>query len=293
MQTNLKISLNAIRIFIITAKHKSISAAAKELNVTPGAISHQVKNLEETLGISLFIRRNNAIELTAWGSSFYDQLTPGLQIIDRSIDALYRDVNEIRLKVSMSFAVRWLIPALQQFKKRFKNAKVHVETFAQSETSFNHDADFMITYARISDQEHPGIVILKDYSRIVVSPKLLLESQYKTIDDITKIPALTCTAGNWDWLYWQHKIGIKNGHINFVHHFDTDDAAIHGAVAGLGMVLATPLATRNEILTGTLVELPKAPSFLAGYYYLIPGRRQTTVTHQFQDWLITSLKKQP
>jgi LysR family glycine cleavage system transcriptional activator len=289
MQDYSQISLNAVRVFAVTARHLSISAAASELNVTPGAVSHQIKKLEAGLETSLFVRSNNSIELTHLGECFYTEVNAGLHIIDRSIEELSRDVNQISLKVSVSFAVRWLIPALEDFKKKFQLARVQVTTFNQSDMSPVHDADLAICYKRVNNLAEHGNIVLQDFSRPVISPVLLTKYDYRSRADISNIPALTCTPDNWDWLFWEREMGVDSGCIEYTHAFDTDDTAIHAAVAGLGMVLATPLATQVELDTGTLVELPYFEPLLTGYYCLVAGRRKTRIIEQFQDWLIASL----
>ena len=289
MQGKSHISFNAIRVFAVVAATRSISRAAAQLNVTPSAVSHQVKNLELDLGVSLFERKNNSISLTDIGARFYDESIAGIQIIERAIEELDRDVNEISLAASVSFAVRWLIPALEDFKRQFPQAKVRVETWHQSGLSQNHGADIGIAYRRVTDESGYESLILRDLSRPVISPGLLEASGYKTKSDISKIPAITCTTYNWDWLYWEQEMGIEQGTIDYIHHFDLDDAAIHAAVAGLGMVLATPISIREELDLGTLVELPLFNPLLTGYYCLLPGRRETRLTGHFKQWLGESL----
>ncbi len=292
MQIASHVSLNAVRVFVATASNGSISGAANELNVTASAVSHQIKNLEKSLGVSLFVRSNNAIELTPWGSRFYEEATFGIQVVERAIEELNRDVNELSLKVSISFAVRWLIPRLEDFKQKFPLAKVRVDTFHESNLLPNHDADLLITYKRITNQSRVGMPVLRDFSRPVISPELLSKCDYNGKEDISHIPALTCTVDNWDWLYWEQKMGIRNGKITYAHNFDSDDAAIRASVAGLGMVLATPLATRVELDSGALVELPYFDPLLTGHYCIVSGRRKSRLIEQFQDWLIATLQDQ-
>lgn len=292
MQTASRISLNAVRVFVTAASNGSISGAADELNVTASAVSHQIKNLEKSLGASLFVRSNNAIELTIWGSHFYEEAALGIQVIERSIEELNRDVNELSLKVSISLAVRWLIPALEDFKQKFPLAKVRVDTFLQSKVLPDHDADLLVIYKRITDRTKVGIPVLRDLSRPVISPRLLAKCNYNGKKDISNIPALTCTFDNWDWLYWEQEMGIGYEKITYVHNFDSDDAAIRASVAGLGMVLATPLTTRIELDSGALVELPYFDPLLTGHYCIVPGRRKTKLLEQFQDWLIATLQNQ-
>jgi len=229
MQRKSHISLNSVRTFSVVARTCSISGAALELNVTPSAVSHQIKNLEEVLGVGLFLRGNNSIELTDLGSQLFDEIIVGIQIIDRSIEGLHKDTNEISLKVASSFAVRWLIPALENFRKRYPLVKIRMETFTHSEIIENTDADLVIAYKRVSNGNKIGTPILRDFSRPVVSPKLLSTVSYKKKVDFTNVPALACTADNWDWQYWAQKMDINYEDIKFTHTFDSDDAAIRAA----------------------------------------------------------------
>ena len=290
MQNSNRISLNAVRIFNAVASTGSISQAAEVLNVTPGAVSHQIKNLEDALGVSLFVRLNNSINLNAVGSNFYDDTKAGVQIIEQAIDDLDRDANEISLLVALSFAVRWLIPALEDFKQQFPSTKVKVETFNHQVFTDNMDADMGIVYKRVMSEVDHESILLRDFCRPVISPNLLSELGFKSKQDISTIPAISCTNDNWDWHYWEEKTDFKHGTINFAHKFDSDDAAIHAAVAGLGMVLATPLSIRKELKIGNLVELPLFDPVLTGYYCVVPGRRKTAMIEQFKTWLSQSLK---
>ena len=128
MQRHTKISLNAIRVFMIVARHQSIARAANELGVTPSAVSHQIKNLEMMLATPLFVLGNNAIALTSTGRHFLDEVLPGLRVIEQAVDNLVRDANEITVRVSATLAVRWLIPALDGFKEQCPEARIRIET---------------------------------------------------------------------------------------------------------------------------------------------------------------------
>ena len=289
MQTKHAVSLNAVRVFTQVAATGSISAAADKLNVTPSAVSHQIKKLEQVLGVSLFTRKNNSITLTSVGSGFYDEVITGIGKIERAIDNLNRDANEISLLVALSFAVRWLIPALEDFRQEFPLAKVKVETFNRPEITLNSDFDLAIFYRRITDNVETESILLRDFSRPVISPILLQDSGYQQRKDVSKIPAITCTDDNWDWIYWEKQMMIKNGCINYVHKFDSDDAAIRAAVAGLGMVLATPLSIREELSAGTLVELQPFEPLLTGYYCAAGGHRKTKLLERFHTWMLCSL----
>lgn len=289
MQSHRNISLNAIRVFATVAENQSISRAADVLRVTPSAVSHQVKNLEADLGAALFERKSNAISLTATGQAFLDDVLPGLRILAQATDALTGDANELTIRVSSTLAVRWLIPALERFRDRHPNAHVRFETSRTEQVQVGPSVDLAITYCTIGDTPGKGERILTDFSRPVLAPSLLASVGFKTPTDALKIPAITCTTGNWDWRLWTKHFGLAFEDMSFAGHFDIDDAALHGATAGLGMVLAPEFMTRAEIAAGTLVELPGFEPIEMGTYHLLHGPRTGGVVRDFRRWLMSEL----
>jgi DNA-binding transcriptional LysR family regulator len=91
MQERHRVSLNAVRVFVIVARTGSLTAAGAALGVTSGAVSHQLKKLEDELGVSFFRRGNSTVSLTDVGQRFYQEVAPAIGLIERSADALYRD----------------------------------------------------------------------------------------------------------------------------------------------------------------------------------------------------------
>lgn len=285
MQPRSRVSLNAVRVFTVAAQSRSIALAAEELSVTPGAVSHQIKRLETELGVRLFHRRNNSIELTEEGRRLNEDCAAAIAIIDRTVGRLRRDANEIVIRVSMSLGVRWLIPALESFNKLYPAARVRIETANVSKATLGDSADIAIYYQRAGTEGGAGEVLATDLSRPVLSPMLLRASGFLSSGRLRDIPALKCAAGNWDWKLWAGRLGLPADEIAIAHEFDTDDAAIRAAAAGLGMVLSTTLLTTGEIRAGTLVALPGfAPAELGCYRLLMhpqPGR----MARNFRDWL--------
>ncbi len=290
MQKFAQISLNAIRIFATVARNNSISLAADELGVTPSAVSHQIKNLETSLGVTLFSRGNNSIILTDAGRSFLEDANPGLNILNQAAEKLLRDTNEIVVRVSVTLAVRWLIPALEKFKKQYPEAKIRVETSPLSDITLDRSADVAITYRRYAQYDCEGEKLLADICRPVLSPNLLCSTGYKVPDDIGRVPALQCTPDNWDWELWANQTSVPENRINITDQFDIDDAALHAAVAGLGMVLSPALMSRTEINTGALVVLPGFKAVELGRYYLLTGLRRDGIVKQFRNWLFAEME---
>jgi LysR family transcriptional regulator, glycine cleavage system transcriptional activator len=280
-----RLSLNAVRVFTVAAHHRSIALASADLGVTPSAVSHQIKKLELDLGIRLFARRNNAIELTEEGRRFREDATAAIAMIERSAESLRRNANEIVIRVSVSIAVRWLIPALEGFKRHFPSARVRVESVLLAKPTLGTSADMAISYERAGSATAEGELLACDFSRPVLSPSLLRSLAYAGPEDIFHVPALKCTRENWDWIMWAEKLGFSEHAVRIAHEFDTDDSALHAAVAGLGMVLASPLMTRTELAAGTLVPLPGFEPVEFGSYRLIVRSEPSRMVSSFRDWL--------
>lgn len=285
MQGRPRLSLNAVRIFTVAARHRSIALASAELGVTPSAVSHQIRKLETDLGIRLFTRSNNSIALTAEGRRFHEDATAAIAMIDRSADTLTRNANEIVIRVSTSIAVRWLIPALEGFRRHYPAARVRVESIHLSKVTLGASADMAISYQRAGSAEEEGELLAGDFSRPVLSPALLAAANYRQPADIAHVPALKCATENWDWKRWAHAFAIPQDRIRIAYEFDTDDAALHAAAAGLGMVLAPALLTRTEVRAGTLVELPGFRPVELGAYRLLVRAEPNRMVRHFRDWL--------
>jgi LysR family glycine cleavage system transcriptional activator len=305
MQKNRRISLNAVRVFEVAARHASLKAAARELSVTASAVSHQIKSLEDGLGVALFERRNNAILLSDAGHQFLDHITPALSTIERAATALQRSSSEVTLRVGVSLAVRWLIPRLETFRQLHPDIRIRLETTHLSEVPLSPDVDLAIGYERRllssaaqADAEKArghrsgnAVSLIRDVSRPVLSPALLARSGYQGLADIASIPVLSATEDDWDWRRWCALVDAGSAEnnaegIRVVDHFDTDDAAIHGAVAGMGMILMPPIMTEREIQAGSLVELPGAPAIELGAFRLLTTPHPRPVVEKFRKWLL-------
>ena len=286
MQSRAKVSLNAIRVFETAARLESLKAAGNELFVTPGAVSHQIKQLEESFGVLLFHRKNNGITLTDAGRQFYRDIQPAIQTIDNATSALVTDANELVLRVSISLAVRCLIPMLEHFKKRHPQVRIKLETSHMAKVALNAGVDVAISYYPITATGLEGKTLTEDHSIPLVTPALLSQYQYTGLKHCRKLPAVSSTPDNWDWRIWSQASGLSADDIKIVDQFDTDDAAIHAAVTGMGMVLMPPWMAKNELAAGTLVTLPEALSVKMGSYQILRSPRPGSLIENFEEWLI-------
>lgn len=283
MQDPATISLNAVRVFLIAARHLSIKQAADEISVTPGAVSHQVKALEDALGRQLFLRRNNAIELTDIGAQLVRAASPGLHTLHSALEQVIRDTDTLRIRASMSFAMRWLIPKLHQFKTKNPGAHVELETVFDIDRQNPVTADVTIAYYRHDACPEGADLLFDDVCRPYLAPSLL--TKLATPGDVTSIPALQSAKGNWDWQLWLAKTGLRGAELSFTERFDLDDAALRAACAGMGMVLTSEFMIESELADGRLVPLPDSAEFRAGCYVLHMSAQETGLSKRFVRWV--------
>lgn len=288
MQEKHRVSLNAIRVFAIVARTGSLTAAGAELGVTSGAVSHQLKKLEDELGVGFFRRGNNTISLTDVGRRFYEEVAPAIGLIERSADALYRDENEISVHATTSLALRWLIPSLDRFRALCPQVRVRVETSSARGFPTVPDSDVSIRHFRIGEAAEGWEFLARDLRRPVVSPSLLARDASQEIA-VPDIPALQCCVGNWDWKLWCETFDISPADLSLAHAFDTDDAALHACVAGLGMLLAPTILTGRETKSGALVTLPGYVPVETGTYRY-QRRSESRAVRQFCGWMDTEMR---
>ncbi|MGR3758595.1 LysR family transcriptional regulator [Roseobacteraceae bacterium NS-SX3] len=282
-----RISLNALRIFCRVAAQESISAAAASLGVTPSAVSHQIRRLEQALGTALLHRTGNALTLTPEGAALLQRAAPGLQQMEQAVAAVLRSGHEITLRCGVTFAVRWLVPALERFKQRHPEARIQLET-AAAPGGGQSRADLEIAYVPVPGCPAPETVLLEDRCRPVAAPALIRRCG----GDIRQLPALGAAAGDWDWAAWAQARGLPAGAVRIADRFDIDDTALRAAAAGLGTVLASPLMIRTELDTGALVPVPGHEPVLLGHYVLAEGPRRSALISRFRRWLRAELAAQ-
>ncbi len=290
MQQRHRVSLNAVRVFAIVARTGSLTAAGAELGVTSGAVSHQLKKLEDELGVRFFHRGSNTISLTDVGRRFYQEVAPAIGLIERSADALHRDETEINVQASMSLAVRWLIPSLDRFRALCPEIRVRVETGYAGAFLAAPLSDVSIRYFRAGDATEGWELLARDLSRPVISPGLLAGDVDGDEITVRDVPALQRAAGNWDWKLWCETFDVPLSDLSFTHEFDTDDAALHACVGGLGVVLAPPILTAKETRSGALMVLAGyEPIEIGAYRYQC--RSDSRVVRQFCAWMDAEMRK--
>src|SRR5881397_2451533 len=199
-------SLNGLRAFEAAARHLSFTQAASELNVTQTAISHQIKRLEEELGVRLFVRQNRALTLTPQAQDYLPGIRAAFNDLRLATDRLKRRDNDHVLTVSTlaSLAAKWLLPRLSAFQASHPGIDVRITTSTALVDFRNGDVDAAIRYGR---GQWPGLRaewLMADEGFPVCSPALLAGKRpLQTPEDLRDHVLLHTSNANYDdWRQW-------------------------------------------------------------------------------------------
>ena len=295
--------LNALRAFETTARHLSFTKAAVELNVTPAALSHQIRGLEETLRLRLFHRRARSIELTGAGAALYPRLKAGFDSLREALDQLdqVRPDNILVVSSSPGFTAKWLVPRLY----RFLEVNPEIEARVAATLGFaDFKTDGVDVAIRLSSGVHPGLHVeklLEETAFPLCSPRLVKGSAgLKKPEDLARfnlihfeLPlAMTHPAPTWaDWMAQAHVTGID---VSRGLRLNVADHALDAAVEGAGVVLGYKVMAAADLLAGRLVS-PFGPELSLGgraYHLVCPrGHEKRPKIRAFRDWLMSEVRR--
>ena len=276
--------LNAIRAFEAAARLGTLKAAAADLGVTPSAISHQVRQLEEEIGKRLFIRRNNAIELTSDGQRLFEEVRPALRTIARATESIRKDRHVVAMNVSTWFALHWLIPRLADFQKRHPSIAIELAAVRRP-VVLDGSAQVTICYTRNGPPASGAVELVKDFALPMAVPGLAQDEDGRP-RDIRTVPLISSTQDDWDWLAWAEHKGIDFHQLRVTYRFDTDAAAVAACRVGLGVALVPTYAGRLYAKKGVLVPFGNFGERCFGSYWLVTTPPLRRPAQAFVNWLL-------
>lgn len=288
--------LNSLRAFEAAARHLSFARAAEELNVTPAALSHQIKTLETFLDIRLFVRKTRAVELTEAGAAVYPGLHTAFGQIRQALSALetlHAD-NVLVISSPPGFTAKWLAPRVYRFLTAYPDIDARI-TSNQAQANFTTDGvDIAI---RNSLGPPPGLYHekLDDVRLIVVaSPQYATEhGPFRKPADLTEATlihdvSLGGITGLPVWDDWFREQGVENAMRNTRGiRFNSADHSIDAAEEGAGVLLATEMIVADDLKKGRLVKLFNIvmPTRRAMYFVCPEGRENVDKIRAFREWL--------
>lgn len=250
--------LNALRAFEAAARHGGFVGAAGELHVTRGAISRQVRLLEDHLGTPLFRRHGKGVELTEAGRRLLPVLTDSFgRILDES-RRIAAGTDDLRIICPPATSIRWLIPRLEGFRRRHPDIRVRLTTDFHGDFGFDphaHDLGFSVTNwpNRARDLEVQPFLPVR--LTPACAPALLSgDPPLARPADLARHTLLHETPRHTDWRTWLEAFPVPGVDPDTGDEFTNLDMATKAAVMGTGVVMADLALNRDELLAGTLVR---------------------------------------
>lgn len=249
-------SLNALRVFEAAARHLSFRRAAEELALTPTAVSHQIRLLEDRLGLPLFTRQARRVALTEAGQRLYPVLRDSFDHIGQTLAALRAPSPRLAVTVSATrgFAALWLLPRLPAFAAAHPDIDLHLHASDAPVDLLQGQADLALRYGRVPPPGLHAEVLLRCRFAPVCSPRLDLHAP-------TQLSSLPRLRFEWrqrdrrtpDWALWFRKAGVAAGDAS-ERMFSDEAHAIVAAISGQGVLLANLALVAGELRGGTLVQ---------------------------------------
>ena len=249
--------LTAFRAFDAAARHMSFARAASELNVTPAALSFQIKSLEENLGHPLFHRLNRAVELTESGKILAPGAADGFEILTKAWSATKRlhDNRTLTVTAGPSFTSKWLAPRLFQFVQHNPDIDLRFSASLKMMDFTRDEIDVAIRFSQHDDDGLYSEPIIEEWLCPMVAPALA--DQIKEPSDLLKMPLLHQDDIDFlhppaDWRAWFQAAGLETP-TTAGTHFSQSDHAANAALSGAGVMLGRVSVAERHLNEGRLV----------------------------------------
>ncbi|MGB3430956.1 transcriptional regulator GcvA [Achromobacter sp.] len=282
--------LLALRAFTETGRLGSLKAAAEVLGVTPGAVSQQIRLLEDRLGLALFVRERHGVRLTEAGARAYPGLMRAFDQIEKSLALLESHAEQRTLTVSTvpSFASSWLVPRIGRFSALHPDIEVRVEASSQL-VDFKRDR--IDVALRHGLGQYPGLSAFRLMAPVllpVASPAMLAQgSAIERPEDCLKYPLLQ-DSDRADWPLWLQAHGVDAGQeAQRGPSFEDDLLLLRAAATGQGIALVQDTHAREDIESGRLAIALDQPWPARFAYYVVsrPDALLRPEVQAFIDWV--------
>ncbi|HEY1934870.1 MAG TPA: transcriptional regulator GcvA [Acetobacteraceae bacterium] len=286
-------SLNGLQVFEAAARHLSFTRAAAELNVTQTAVSHQIRRLEEQLGLRLFVRENRSLRLTREAQDYLPAVRAAFEDLRRATDRLRRQQRNDVLMVSttISLAAKWLVPRLSSFQDAHPDVEVRISTGTRLVDFRHEEIDVAIRYGR---GHWPGLRadwLMAEDIFPVCSPSLPSAAKpLKVPADLAAHTLLHTETNRDEWTLWLTAAGLPTSLATQRSlTFDQRLMALQAAIDGLGVALGTTRIVETDLVAGRLIAPFGSITLSAETGYYLVGPAETAALPKialFREWLM-------
>ncbi|MFZ5603855.1 MAG: LysR substrate-binding domain-containing protein [Pseudomonadota bacterium] len=283
-------SLSALRAFEAAARHESAKQAAEELSVTATAISHQIRGLEEALGVALFVRKPRQLELTPQGRELQQVLEMAFDSVGAVVERLKRMParQAVTISTTPAVAVRWLLPWVCMLRDSHPGIDLRFHASHEPVALDGVTADLAIRYG---DGRWPGLIAEKLFDNLFIpacSPHLNLHD----VADLPKHPLIHfrprgASSSPMDWAGWQKQARVPELDVSAGLVFSDETHAISAAIGGQGVALMSRQLIEDELKEGRLMQ-PFGPDLPGKPFFLVypENRRNAPTILAIRDWVM-------
>ena len=289
-------SLRGLRTFCIAAGHESFRSAADELFITPSAVSHQIRNLEEELGVQLFDRTARDLKLSAAGRELYEEVSPIIEQLDAAVAGFRRKgvKSTIRMSVQPFFGSEYFVPRLSEFTSA--NPEIDIQVKASDESAETHpsDADMSIRLFRSPPQ---GLQSRRLFPLRLVpagSKALAKTVRVKGGAIVSDFPIIVHETYPRAWKDWSKASGISLPEDGKVTRVDSMIAVVRAVEQGIGAALVPVPLADQWFSQGTITRLFDDELVAESSYYLVWDEDQADdqAMRRFRNWILQKFKEE-
>lgn len=284
-------SLTSLAVFEASARHSSFKRAAAELNVTPGAVSRQIKALEEEMGGPLFIRLSARVSLTASGESLFAVLSTAFSRTADIVQQIKSGTRNLTVTFACTeaFASMWLMPRMPDFWQRFPDISVDHLISDQTREFHRNEVDLRVRYGFGAWSGETSELLFDETLYAVSSPAFALSHPSAKPEDLPGLPLLNVDWSDPEWTDWDALFGVMRiAHgPNKGRRFSRFGIAIQAAQANQGVAIGWHRLVSQAVKAGALVRFTSLKMTAPGAYYVTwnEGRSLSEAAKRFRGWL--------
>ncbi len=285
--------LNALRSFEAAARLGSFIKAAEELFVTPSAVSHQVKSLEDFLGLKLFHREKRQVHITIAGEKYLVTVQHALDELDSATRRLMSAPNtsSVTFEAPPAFLNRWLMPKIKDFQTRHPEVELRLSAaVGTSRVDFDHnDLDMAVYFGEKAPNGVSSYLVHRSHIVPVCSPRMLEDHEaINNTEDLVSWPLIHVSSRKDEWPKMMQQAGVNMTGLEKGLSFSSTQLALGAALEGLGVALSDRGLVARELQYDQLI-IPVDLELITGkaFYLIYPDDLQLTYGMRvFRDWLL-------
>ncbi|MEM7215433.1 MAG: LysR family transcriptional regulator [Pseudomonadota bacterium] len=286
--------LSTLDAFDAAARHRSFKRGAAELNVSPSAVSHQIKALEADLGVSLFERTNRGVELNRDGAALYTALEHGFGHISQAVESLREQSSGRGVEVVATTAMShlWLTPRLGKFWREHGSITVNQQV---SDSPWSDERyDLLIRYGDVSADNGDCDILFKDHLRPLASPQFSEANRIERLEDLVKLPLIHLNAPDRQWTSWKDWLATMGytGPVPDGLTVNNYVIALQAAQDGMGLVLGWERMTAPLLGSGSLKTFTNFRSVAPKLFYVRKSSRAGLQAEILRDWLVQTARSE-